>query len=289
MLIILIDFLQKIGFGNKTYNIFRRKSSIEWKRKGHLLFNPTEDQLTQMKYEYLRKVRMHRWSIIDSTDTFPSSWQKRPEDIIDSIIIHSTDSSNWTSLDIYSMDTSSKNDVIYGKPLPGISCHYFINSGGIIEQTCNPVFLTMHTKGKNTRSISIMIQYAIKNNASQPPTQLMLSLNKLLVILCLKYKLNPYKAIKGLGECIKWPAVFSHGHTNNSGISPGPLVSMDEVRRNVAIEMKRRLNYAGLNIGTINNIIDSTVCKAVNSFNSTSLNMLVNPIFTKIKKDAIWK
>jgi hypothetical protein len=287
--------MQQIGYSNKTYSFFKQLPEMAVKRKGHLLHNPSAEQIAETEYEYLRKAKINQWSI--ENNIYISSWKQRPLDIIDTIIVGATDAPSWNSKTLYDFDTSIKNNVTPDIPLPGISYHIFINASGIIERVAVYTDLISHTKGNNARSIGIVIQYGISNNSAEPSKKILAALEKTLAILCLQFKLNPYKAIKGQGEAIsgiKSPvfSMFSKGHKGTEHVSPGLLVSMDEIRRRVAIMVKRKIQYAESVSGPIKPEFDSNTMKLMNRFNSTAVSRLYSNstnIIRLYSNNAIYK
>ena len=189
-----INTLQKIGLSNKSYSIWRPLQKIEIKRKGHSLHNPTDDQIKSIELQTLRKTRIEQWHIEENI--YQSVWPKRPLEVIDTIVVGATDSATWNSNQLFNFDKSTKNNVTPGKTLPGISYHIFVNNSGLVEKVAGYEDLVSHTKGINTRSIGVVIQYNISNNSAPPVQKIMAGLEKILSILCLEFKLNPYKAIK---------------------------------------------------------------------------------------------
>lgn len=260
---------QKLGFSNKTYSLFKRLPYIPVKRKGHLLHNPTDDQIRETEEEYIRKAKI-QWRI--EYNVYPSEWAKRPVELIDALVIGATDMAAWNSKNLYDFDTSTKNNVIPGKALPGISYHLFINSNGVIEQTAEYEDLIWHTSGVNYTSLGIVIQYGITNNSAMPTQKVMQSLEKILTILCLQFKLNPYKAIKGQSEISKKIFPFTKGHKSLESISPGMLISMNELRRRIAINLNRKLKSAEtVRFNSITPDFTSDSIEALNKFKSISI------------------
>lgn len=282
-----LRLLQKLGFSNKTYSLFRKPLKTEAKRKGHLLLNPTDDQIVSINEALLRKTRVDQWRVEDNTDHYSNEWPLRDPDAIDTIVIGSSDSATWNSSTLYNFHTSKKNSITYGTPLPGLATHLFINASGIIERVTSYDKTVWNTRGANTRSIFITLQYAMSLNNATPPKKIMIALEKILTLLCLEFKLNPLKAIKGQHEIYAGKHWFPFygllkGDTNMQSTSPGVLISMDNIRREVAIMLKRKLRYAEAYDGPINDVIDKKTAKALNGFNSGALSLIYHT-FVKTK------
>lgn len=251
------------------------------KRKGHLLNNPTEEQKEAIMKSTLSQARMEQWVIAanESYYKLDDEWPKRPLDIVDTIVISATNNSSWGANEFMNHDTSDNNDVTPGKPLPGITCHLFINSSGHLERTSDFKNILLHTPGVNTRSLCVMIQYGITGNSSAPPKKIMNSLENLLVALCLELKLNPQTAIIGQSEA-KWKFLpWLKGHRNLYKIAPGTLLDMDSLRKNVTSLMKKKLKYAQCFNGEIDYKFGTDAKLALNSFNSESISFLYRTSF----------
>lgn len=269
--VILMSMLQSMGFTSKTYSLFRKIPHLEYKRKGHRLHNPTDSQVLAMEEQLIRKAKIDQWIIYDSVSAFPSKWDKRHTNVIDTLVVGSIDSPSWSSQKLYAFDTSIDNNVIYGKPLPGISYHLFINSSGMVEKIASYNDIVYHTKGINARSIGIGLQHLVTGNSAPPNSKILTALIRTLTILCLEFKLNPYKAIKGQREVHRtwWPG--AKGHTTIQDMSPSLLISMDEIRRNVAVKMKYKLTYSGLYPNVVHPTFDNKMKHATNVFDSNAI------------------
>jgi len=271
----IVETIQKLGLSNKTYSLFNKASNVTWLRKGHLLLNPTQTQIKEIQQAYLRKSRIEQWKIVDQRSFFSSEWKKRPRAVIDTLIVGATNSNSWSPKDVYDFDTSKNNDVTLGSPLPGITCHLFINAqSGIIEQCADYEDLTFHTRGCNLRAINITLQHLVTGNTAAPIKKMVEKLEHLLCLLCLEFKLDPYKAIKAQHEIkFKW-LPWTKGHSHIDDLAPGHILSMDNLRRNVSIMLKRKLDYAGVFEGQINETFDKDAYKAINKFDSGSIRHL---------------
>lgn len=228
----------------------------------------------------IKKSRI-QWKITDHRTQYNDSdgWIRRPLDVIDTIIVSSTGNHAWQAGNQYYLDTSKDNDVTPGKPLPGIGCHLFVNNTGLIELTSDYENVIYHTPGSNYRSLNVLIQYAVENNNAEPTSKILSALTRLLTILCLQFKLDPYKAIKGQSETFRksfnpllW---FMKGRPVDQIISsPGPLVDMSHIRQRTATEIQKKLLYAGLYSGTVRGIIDKRTKRGINLFYSEALQKL---------------
>lgn len=232
--------------------------------------NPTDKQIAAVEQAYLRQARIHQWRIEDNLDD--SEWRKRPRDIIDTIVVEATDSATYNASQWKKNDLSKHNTITPGIPLPGISCHIFINASGIIEYITDYGDMIPHTKGKSHRSISVMIQYSVKNNDAPPVKKIQESLTRILVLLCLEFKLNPHTAIMGHYEN-KWynKLPLLKGRIKEMDASPGILVPLNNIRNEVAIDLKRKLRYAKAYDGQIDSTVTRDVLKALNKFNSDAI------------------
>ena len=281
--LILIGILQRLGLSNKTYGPIKKTSLPIAKRKGHELLSPKEHQIRALENTLIKTIKIEPWKVEDNSSFYSNLWSKRDTDLIDTIVIGSTDNSTWNSMTQYKFDTSKLNDVTPGKPLPGMTCHVFINASGMIEKVAGFDNLIHHTKGINGRSVMIKIQYSVTNNVTPPSCKIIASLERILVILCLLYKLDPYKAIKAQKEVrFKW-LPFTIGQKSLQRVSPGIFVPMDNIRRNVAIILKKKLKYAGLYDGPINEVFSNKTYKAMNGFNSLCIRHLFTNL-TQIEK-----
>ena len=262
------------------------------KRKGHLLLNPTQQQIDELEISLLRKTRIEQWIIEDIAEDYPNEWPTRDPEIIDTIIIAASDHSQWSSFDLMKLDTSEKNDVTPGKPLPGFSYHIFINSNGLIEKLVDLDKITYHTACNNIRSIGILLQYSVSKNSAPPQSKLIQALIRTLTILSLQFKLNPYNAILGQAEALGKFCLFdSKGHKHIPKESPGPLISMDNIRRETAIMVKKKLKYYSDFKTSIDSKFDEKTIQALRDFNSGIINKLYNRKNIKaIKKGYdLWK
>ncbi len=257
-----------------------------FKRKGHTLHAPTDEQKFEIRDALLRKIRIEEWKIDDVTEFFSydegtnDKWNTRSESLIDTIVIGATDAARWDSKEMEIYDKSLNNDVVKER-LPGISYHLFINTNAVVEKTSNYNNVTWHSPGVNSRSLGVVLQYTINGNKNAPPKRMLLALERLLVVLCMEYKLNPYKAIKSQSEIyrqlktklllwlpwIKW-------HRKTGKISPGSLVPLNAIKEQVVIKMKTKLQYADLYDGQIDAKFNRATRKALNSFHSDSIKLL---------------
>jgi hypothetical protein len=289
--------IQKLGLSPKSYSIFNRlPKNSSLRRKGHLLHNPTTEQIKEIYGALLKKIRIQNWFIHDKASLYTDkSWPVRSIDTIDTIVISSTDSSQIDADKLYELDTSVENSITPGKPLPGIATHIFLNATGLVEKTADYMYILPHTPGVNARSISIMLQYVATGNNSLPAERIKSTLEKLLTSLCLEFKLNPYKAIKGQRETVLvknkylyWLTVFMKGRKTNLKTSPGPLVPLSALRESVAIKMQQKLLYAGVFDGQVDGKFTRSMAAALNKFQSSALKNLYLPIkIEKIKYDSI--
>lgn len=242
--------------------------------KGHTLSNPSQEQIEKIRTYLLKKARIDGWKIEVTEDSYPSSWPQRPESVIDTLVIGATNVGHYNSKMQYEFDMSNKNDVLELDSCPGMTYHFFINNNGVIEQTSELTNLTTHTKTINTRSLGIVIQYVMTGNSASPVIPVMQNLVKILTMLCLKYKLNPYKAIKGRKEVkYKW-LPFTRGHTHMQSDSPGILVFMDHLRDEVAVTLKRKLNAGVGGISEIKPGFDKEAREALKKFDSSAIDQL---------------
>lgn len=283
--------LQLIGLTSKTHSVLRPLVNRGLKRKGHLLKNPTKKQVQSVWKAKLRQARMNLWKIINNESRYDyynhceedglKSWAKRPLNIIDKIIVSATNKTSWDAGDLYDLHISPKNPVTPGKPLPGAAYHFFVNDRGTIEQISDVANITTHTATMNTRSIGVVIQYLVSGNTREPIVTLESTLQRLLVILCMQYKLNPYKAIRGQREIsLARFLTFIKGDRSCTD-APGHLVLLDTLRRRVAIEIQQKLKYAKLYDGQIKGKFNRETRKALNEFSSDSLSMIYessNPV-----------
>lgn len=251
--------------------------------KGHTLSNPTQNQIEKIRSYLLKKTRIDGWKIEVTEDAYESSWPQRPESIIDTLVIGATNVGHYNSKMQYEFDISNKNDVFEIDGCKGMTYHFFINNNGVIEQTSELTNLTTHTKTVNTRSLGIVIQYVMSSNSASPVIPVMQNLVKVLTMLCLKYKLNPYRAIKGRREVsFKWiPSIFTRGHNHMQNISPGILVFLDHLRDEVAVTLKRKLNAGVGGISEIKPGFDKEAKNALKRFDSSA----VDQLFCKLKDD----
>lgn len=272
--------LQGLGFSPKTYSAFSKLQEGDLRRKGHLLKNPTDEQIEAIYRSIIKKTRIEQWGILNNTHIYlvdeENPWPKRGETVIDKIVIGSTMNASWDAKKMYEFDTSKSNDVTPGRPLPGISYHLFINASGLVEKVSEYDNLLSHTPGINARSIGVVMQYSIKNNDAAPTKKILGSLERLLTVLCLEFKLNPYKAIVGQFEVKKRWMKFLKGHRSCSE-SPGHLVPLDALRETVAVNIKKKLKYAGFINGPIKDSkFTKTVSEALNRFQSDAVKLLYN-------------
>ena len=288
MLIKAIKIKQSLGFTNRVYNMFRPQVEEQYYRKGHILSNPTTKQIDAVHVAIIRKVRIDQWTIENNVDLYndyedsDNKWLQRPESIIDKIILYSTDSSSWSARDLYLFDRSTRNDITPGKELPGMSAHIFINSSGVVEKTSDYTNIITHTPANNITSLAIAMQYLMTNNSAPPTKKVLSSLERALTLLCLEFKLNPYKAIVGQRESRFTWIPFLKGRKKYLDKSPGDLISLDNIRREVAIKLQKKLNYYGNYKGPINGKFNLETRNALKDFNSNSINKLYQKL--EIKK-----
>ena len=232
---------------------------------------------------------MNQWVIMDNVDQYPEGaggrtngklkkrfgWPTRKEGVIDKIIVSATDSTAWDAENLYGFDISEDNDITPGKPLGGISCHIFINSNGTIEKVTEYDSMTLHTPGINMRSINITIQYLITDNLSEPNAKIQKSLQEILAILCLQFKLNPHKAIRGQSEVWYARIPFLKGRRKNISTSPGVLLNLDAIRNKVALDLQKKLMYVDQDYdGPITKRLNRKAKKALNRFISNHMKNL---------------
>ena len=195
-----ISIIQDLGFSNKTYNIFTsERESTSLKRKGHTLARPTSKQKSEIFSALLKKMKIGNWEIADTNKSYEgfldSPWKQRPIEIIDTIVIGANNTDHWGIEEQFEFDISTNNDVTPGKSLDGITWHIFIDYNANMKKTSDFKNILWHTPFYNTKSIGIGLQYAITNNDSPPAKRIIAELERALVLLCLQFKLNPYKAI----------------------------------------------------------------------------------------------
>lgn len=256
------------GFSNKTYFGIDIPAENGLKKKGHILQNPTEDQVYSVHDNTLRKTRIENWFIEENG--YKNNWSKRPLNIIDSLVITASNCDPASSAKIYKKDTSPDNCVTKGTPLPGIGTHIYINASGLSEKVSAFEDLIIHTSNNNTNSISIMIQYLIDGNSSSPTKKVMRGLERTLALLCLMFKLNPLTAIKTQKSCrFKW-LPFGKGR-NIEKYAPGMLFDLSNLRKEICITMQRKLFYAGLYDGVVDGKYSRKLRKAINEFSSNAI------------------
>lgn len=279
-----VKIRQGLGFTSKIYNYFKPQFVPVYTRKGHTLVNPTDSQISAINLGIVRKMRIEQWVVLDNLDLYeyedPSEniWLQRPESIIDKIILSATDSNNWSAANLYKLDISKDNSILENESLPGISCHLFVNSSGVVERTSSYSNKIYHTPANNLTSLNMTIQYLMTHNSSSPTRKIIMSLERILTMLCLEFKLNPYKAILGQREARFTWLPFTKGRKKFIHISPGYLVSIDAIRREVAIMIQRKLAYLGLYNSEINGKFDRVTKKALREFNSESLKGLYSKL-----------
>jgi len=284
--ITLLHIAQALGFSAKTYNLLHPLPRNTLKRKGHLLHNPTEQQIEAIRHTIIKQSRLFPWTIIDTTQMYDyynncekdgiKPWHKRHLSVIDTIVIAATNGGvGWDAASLFDLDTSKENNITPGKPLPGSSYHLFVNASDIVERISAFENITYHTPGVNTRSIGIVIQYKVDNNSAPPTSKIIKSLEKILTILCLEFKLDPYKAIKTQSSVRSNLIPWLKGHKDIKD-SPGVLVDINSIQKNVAVTMQKKLRYACLYNGPINGKINKATRKAINEFYSDAVQLLYN-------------
>ena len=268
-MITLIRILQYLGLTSKVNNKVNY-SDVQIRRKGHVMLHPTQNQIDDYYDALLRKGRIiSSWTIMDKRDFYTDGhWPQRPKSVIDTIILTSTNSTSCESDRLYTMHTDPDYQYKYGA-LPGIGTHFFVTTSGKVEAVSKATNIIPHTKGINTRSLLITLQTSMNDITNT----MQAALERILTILCLEYKLNPYKAIKGLREVKTRNLPFLRGEEDPEmlRVSPGLLVLMDVIRIHVAVELQKKLKYSGLYQGEINGKFTKEVAEALQHFDSRAI------------------
>jgi len=265
--IIYLKVLNWIGLNNKIVNIFNKKKigGKYFRRKGHLLKSPSQNKINEIRLSLLKKARMYQWRISNRSESLKHddmNWPQRPTEIIDSIVISITDNDNWDSVAIWEQDTE-----IY----PGITCHFFINTNAVVTQTSEVTNLINHTPGISTRSLNVMVQYKAHEATLAPPLKVCGALTKLLTVLCIQYKLDPLKAIKG-----QWKAYNKIGKPVRKipKDSPGVLFPIEQIKQEVAQYMQNKLRYASLYFGKVFPSLNNAAKNALLEFDSEAMELM---------------
>jgi len=270
----LVRIHQVLGFSSKIRLWFYRKKNKDFRVNGNVVKSPTQEQIDRSYNYTINRMKMNDLSIFDLTKHFKSSYEKRDESIIDSIVIGSTDSKVWGAKDIESMDTSEDNPVTPGKELPGIGCHVFIKSSGSIEITSDFDNIIYHTPGQNTRSIYIMIDYPIGN--SQLKSITMQALVAIIVVLCMRYKLDPTRAVKLQNKVLTRFLPFIRARRENNFLhrSPGYMISKPEIVNNAMFLLQKKLQSINLYDGDFTLCMTRAIKKGILNFDSEAMTYL---------------
>lgn len=163
----------------------------------------------------------------------PKEYSKRKLTRIKKLLIHCTDgfSNVWGTLNY---DLSIKNHITPGKPLPGLTYHFFIESNGITQWTMPLEDITWHAGNWNGDSVGLVLQYRATGNEKAPPFIQMQAAYLTAADICLALKIDPSINLKG------------HRETGAKKSCPGKLVDMNSFRKYVTGIMQKRLKDLGL-------------------------------------------
>jgi N-acetyl-anhydromuramyl-L-alanine amidase AmpD len=206
--------------------------------------------------------------IKDITGSLPRhktrKWKKRKK--IDTIVVHTTASRNqnphWTAR--YHITPGLSNH-ISKKGCPAIVYHDFITKEGIVWH-CNDYWdKTWHASAYNRRSIGVTMAYRGQTPGVAPSIQQYDSLIKLLVVLCLKFKILPKRVI-GHREVPGMWTLLGNGSKKYKKVCPGMAVDLNELRAEVTERVQRQLAAAGLYDGPIDGIFGRKSKKALKAW-----------------------
>jgi len=253
---IYLKLLNKLSLGGRIRGGFRKRDNYGIRRKGHFIATPSEEQMEKYSQAVLNTTYMCRWIIFDNTafsdGEYWKNWRQRPLDAIDRITIGITGDGSWGLSKLIKFDTSSNNDVT-GKTLPGVTWHFLIDSEGTIQQIVPLDRITWHSYGSNIRSIGICIQHDA-NSLFPISDKVSTSLIRLLVVLCLTFKLNPKKAIftqnsTFLSRLAALPVIgwivrlFFKGHKKLLHLDIKTFIRYEALVYNTLLELLIRLRY----------------------------------------------
>jgi len=258
-----------LGFGNRYLNIFNKKhiGGKIFRKKGHLLKRPSQQKIYEIRKSLIRKARLDQWKITDNSSFYlneDKSWPQRSIGLIDTIVISITDNEHCNASKLYEIDSECA---------PGITCHLFVGSNSIVEKTSEFTNIINHTPGISTRSLNVTVQYKAKDATLPPPIKTLTSLEKLLTLLCLHYKLDPEKAIVGQWEAMKKIPMLKPIKPIPKN-SPGVLFPLDNIKKNVVRNLQNKLRYAGLYFGKVLPYLSKQSIKAMIEFDSDAIELM---------------
>jgi len=274
----------------------RKRYLSKMRIRGHEIPGPNRAQIYDKFHAVLNQARILTWEIhdkvADCNDPSPEKpWKQRSLDQIDLLVVHCTDSDIWSCEQVSEYDMSEKNHITPGHPLPGITYQMFVSKDGDTILASNLKNITWHAGGYNSHSVGIAIPYRATGAKTPPPSPIMRGLVRTLTILALRFKLNPYYAIKGHRELLGTGFRFVKGHKVLRKTCPGLLIDLDNLRFQVAIEMQKILARVSstnsemvthdqlidrkLYTGALDGVVGPKTKEAIRLFYSESLDLLL--------------
>lgn len=245
-------------------------------KKGYEIQEPSEKQVLEFLRFPINKLKINSWHIVDNSAVYNdgSNWSKRKLSQINEIIVNCTNKAGWDPYDMHIHHRSTKNNITPGKPLEGIGCHIFVHSNGMLEKTNSFTSIIPTAVNDGSKSIIVTFDYRFTDNYVPPTKKIIDSLERVLTILCLQFKINPKTSIYGQNELFANFRVKSLFLDEESRESPGPLVPVDHIRNEVLIKMQRKMLSGGFYGGPVDGKPNKAFLTALSEFNSASIELL---------------
>jgi len=195
---------------------------------------------------------------------------------IDTIIIHCSDHATATPEDIARWDITPTYEAlgkVYKNNLsdtgaPGMTYHDFVYANGDAAHCQDYNVVTWHAAGHNTRSLSVCIQYRATGNKKPPTKKCLSKLVRLLTFQCLYLGILPVLGkTKGHRECKGTGFIFdTTGKKKLRKTCPGLLVDLDDMRKQVATRLQKKLQSEGIYLGAIDGLFGKKSKAALKQF-----------------------
>jgi len=205
--------------------------------------------------------------LIDIRETIPKhktrQWSKQKN--VKRIGVHTTASNNQNPNATASYhSTPSKDNHISTKGAPGLCYHDFITKDGTVYHCNNYDDVVWHWGLWNNNSVGVCLAYKGQDGLS-PPDEMMLALEKHLVVLCLYLKVLPSN-VYGHREVPGMFTILGNGSKKYKKTCPGMGIDLDKLRSSLTKNLQRRLAAEGLYNGAIDGLFWENSQRALNAF-----------------------
>lgn len=233
------------GFSNRVRNLISARTFLQQRlkrlgRRVSMSVNSNTGDIKPLEKSEESVLQIKDWR--GKLPTNPRIVPKhRDPSSIKLIVVHTTDA-DWTIEELNQYDINPNH--ISSKGAPGASTyHEVLTKDNILNILVSPDVVTWHAGGYNRKSYAIALMYVAtipgKPNENYPlPEGMLTNLERALLRLCLRWKLDPADAVRGHRELHGTGFIFVKGHKRLRKTCPGLQLDLDQLRANVIRRMQ---------------------------------------------------